>query len=234
MAGIADILQKVATKSDSAANKLNAVEDVMLKLNASLVEPKQEVQPLPQQPVAQPISKPAFRSAPPQNLYRSLVPPQSFIAPQAPQKQVVPSKSNFSLSQMFLLNDLQHALPIGLSEAIATAETGHIKDWNKRASVVSPAGAVGLMQFMPATGKRYGLDANELRNPMKSMDAAGNYLHDLMGMFDDPVLAAAAYNAGEGAVKIYRGIPPYQETQKYTKKVKAFLDRANLASLLGS
>jgi len=94
---------------------------------------------------------------------------------------------------------------------------------------VSPKGARGLMQLMPATGRRYGL-----RNAFDAADnlqAGASYLRDLLDMFpDDLNLALAAYNAGENAVLKYgRRIPPYAETQRYVQAV-ALRYRNNLSS----
>ncbi|MEN8213492.1 MAG: lytic transglycosylase domain-containing protein [Pseudomonadota bacterium] len=90
---------------------------------------------------------------------------------------------------------------------------------------VSHAGAVGLMQLMPATAKRFGV--TDRTNPSQSVDGGANYLRYLLDFFDnDLTLAVAGYNAGEGAVMKYgRAIPPYRETQKYVVKVMKFLRR---------
>jgi soluble lytic murein transglycosylase-like protein len=92
-------------------------------------------------------------------------------------------------------------------------------------NAVSPAGAVGLMQLMPATAKRFGV--TDRTNPEQNVDAGANYLRKLLNMFDNDVkLAIASYNAGEGAVLKYgRTIPPYKETQKYVVRVLKFLRR---------
>lgn len=85
--------------------------------------------------------------------------------------------------------------------------------------IKSHAGAVGLMQLMPATAQRYGV--NNRKNPKQNIDGGVRYLKDLIKMFDnDLTLVLAAYNAGENAVKRYGNkIPPYPETQNYVKKV---------------
>lgn len=83
---------------------------------------------------------------------------------------------------------------------------------------VSPAGAVGLMQLMPATAKRFGV--TDRTNEDQSILGGIKYLNLLHEMFDgDLRKVAAAYNAGEGAVQKHGGVPPYQETQGYVKKV---------------
>lgn len=87
---------------------------------------------------------------------------------------------------------------------------------------VSPKGAIGLLQVMPATGKRFGI--NDLHDPQSNLRAGASYIKWLMKYFDnDLTLVLAAYNAGENAVQRYgRQIPPYPETQRYVKKVLAY------------
>jgi soluble lytic murein transglycosylase-like protein len=90
---------------------------------------------------------------------------------------------------------------------------------------VSPKGAAGLMQLMPETAQRYGVD-NRF-DPAQNIDGGVRYLRDLMAMFPGNLsLALAAYNAGEGAVLKYgRRIPPYPETQQYVVWVRSFYDQ---------
>jgi hypothetical protein len=85
----------------------------------------------------------------------------------------------------------------------------------------SPAGAIGLMQVMPATGLRYGFDSASLFDPASNLAAGSRYLADLQRMFPERLdLALAAYNAGESAVvKHQYRIPPYAETQQYVRLV---------------
>ena len=80
----------------------------------------------------------------------------------------------------------------------------------------SHAGAQGLMQLMPATGKRFGCEHPE--DPVENVTAGTKYLSWLLKRFSGDVeLALAGYNAGEGSVDKYDGIPPYNETQNYVK-----------------
>jgi soluble lytic murein transglycosylase-like protein len=84
-------------------------------------------------------------------------------------------------------------------------------------NAVSPKGAVGLMQLMPATAKAYGADA---RDPAQNLEAGTRHLRDLLVQYDgDSARALAAYNAGAGAVNKYNGVPPYSETQNYVYRV---------------
>ncbi len=86
------------------------------------------------------------------------------------------------------------------------------------AKAVSPVGAEGLMQMMPATAKRFGL--KDPFDPAANVEAGTKYLKWLLKRFDGNVsLALAGYNAGEGSVDKYKGIPPYSETQNYVKKI---------------
>ncbi len=84
---------------------------------------------------------------------------------------------------------------------------------------VSSAGAVGLMQLMPATAARYGV--SDRTDAKQNIEGGTRYLKDLMKMFKSNLsLVLASYNAGEGAVKRYNNsIPPYPETQNYVRKV---------------
>ncbi len=89
------------------------------------------------------------------------------------------------------------------------------------AGAVSTAGAQGIMQIMPETGRDLELD-NPF-DPSENIDAGIRYLKHLLDTFPDRKLAVAAYNAGPNAVKKHGGIPPYAETQNYVKKVWARL-----------
>lgn len=84
---------------------------------------------------------------------------------------------------------------------------------------LSPAGAMGLMQMMPATAANYQLSQDQF-NPNRNVEAGVQHIKDLMDRYDnDKTLSLAAYNAGEGAVSRYQGMPPYAETEDYVSKV---------------
>ncbi|MFT6099001.1 MAG: soluble lytic murein transglycosylase-like protein [Arenicella sp.] len=84
---------------------------------------------------------------------------------------------------------------------------------------LSHAGAMGLMQLMPATASSYQLKQDHF-NPRRNIDAGVQHIKDLMERYNsDKRLSLAAYNAGQGAVSKYNGVPPYEETQNYIIKV---------------
>jgi len=95
----------------------------------------------------------------------------------------------------------------------------------------SKAGAVGLMQLMPATATRYGV--YNRKNPEQNIDGGTRFLKDLMKSFDNDIeLVLAAYNAGENAVKRYGNkIPPYPETERYVIKVLALYKEYELGNI---
>jgi len=108
----------------------------------------------------------------------------------------------------------RHHLDAALLAAVVHVESGG----NPQA--VSPAGAQGLTQLIPATAQRFGV--RDPFDPAQSLDGAAKYLRGLLGQFGGDVSKAlAAYNAGEGNVKKYGGIPPFAETQAYVPAVLA-------------
>ncbi|MEO1640500.1 MAG: lytic transglycosylase domain-containing protein [Pseudomonadota bacterium] len=89
-----------------------------------------------------------------------------------------------------------------------------------RVDAVSHAGAEGLMQLMPATASRFGV--TDSMNPAENIKGGVAYLAWLLDHFgNDPILALAGYNAGEGNVRQYEGVPPFAETRAYVPKVLA-------------
>lgn len=112
----------------------------------------------------------------------------------------------------------RHQLNPALVAALVRAESAY----NSKA--VSHKGAQGLMQLMPATARRFGLNAGEAFVPERNLEAGTRYLAWLLGRFDgDVARALAAYNAGEGTVDRYGGVPPFRETRGYIQKIYATL-----------
>ena len=115
-----------------------------------------------------------------------------------------------------------HGLELELLQALIAAESGF------DALAVSPKGAIGLMQVMPATAARFGLPNDgrtpvqkKLADPALNLSTGSRYLRHLMGLFPGQLeLVLAAYNAGEGAVqRAGNAVPNYPETQNYVKTV---------------
>lgn len=112
----------------------------------------------------------------------------------------------------------RHQLNPALVAALVRAESAY------DAKAVSHKGAQGLMQLMPATARRFGLGAGESFVPERNIEAGTRYLAWLLQRFEgDVARALAAYNAGEGTVDRYGGIPPYRETRTYVKRIYATL-----------
>ncbi|UCE89086.1 MAG: lytic transglycosylase domain-containing protein [Pseudomonadota bacterium] len=106
----------------------------------------------------------------------------------------------------------RHRVDSALVMAVIHAESY----FNPKAT--SHVGAAGLMQLMPLTAQAYGV--NDRYNPRQNVDAGVRYLKDLMARYPGKLsFVLAAYNAGESAVDRYEGIPPYDETRDYVKKV---------------
>ncbi|MBE3602908.1 lytic transglycosylase domain-containing protein [bacterium] len=121
----------------------------------------------------------------------------------------------FDLRAMFAAVGRMYAIDPDLLAAIAAAES------DGRPDAISPKGAEGLMQLMPATARRYRVD--DPFDPVESALGAARMLDDLRRRNDDAARALpdllAAYNAGLGAVDRYHGIPPYPETKRYVHVV---------------
>lgn len=111
-----------------------------------------------------------------------------------------------------------------LVSAVIKAES----DYNPK--VVSHKGARGLMQLMPATAKRFGV-SNSF-DPRENIHGGTRYLRWLLKTFDNNAdLAVAAYNAGEGNVWKYEGVPPFRETVNYINRIARHLHRARVSSV---
>lgn len=112
----------------------------------------------------------------------------------------------------------KHNVPAAFVKSIVAAES------NFDPAVVSPKGAIGLMQLMPETAQEYGVDPTV---PEQNIDGGTRYLRVLITRYkksrDWLRRTIAAYNAGPGMVDKYRGVPPFRETRTYVARVLAFL-----------
>ena len=140
---------------------------------------------------------------------------------QGPEGQVVRAPRMQSLQTMaesYGKDILMATLDTRVSPALVLAVMGVESGGNPEA--VSSAGAVGLMQLIPATADRFGV--SDSTDPMQNIKGGVAYLDWLMGEFDnDPLMVIAAYNSGEGAVRDNGGVPPFAETRDYVPKVLA-------------
>lgn len=116
----------------------------------------------------------------------------------------------------------EHALSPQLIHSVIKVES------NYNAHAISSKGALGLMQLIPATARRFGVD--NAFNPVENIQGGARYLRYLLDLYsEDYPLALAAYNAGEGAVARYGGVPPFAETQNYLILVRRQLELARKA-----
>lgn len=110
----------------------------------------------------------------------------------------------------------KYSLEEGLVHAVIKAES------NYNATAVSKKGALGMMQLMPGTARLLKVD-NPL-DPAENIGGGSRYLRQMLDEFNGNLdFAIAAYNAGPNAVKRHGGIPPYEETRTYVKRVKLYL-----------
>jgi soluble lytic murein transglycosylase-like protein len=143
------------------------------------------------------------------------VPPEPAPAPPVPVPVAQPAPSP---SQLADAAADKYGLPRRLVRSVISVES----DFQPLA--VSPKGAIGLMQLMPATAQALGADP---RDPAQNVDAGTRYLRDLLEKYDGGLWhALAAYNAGPGAVDKYQGVPPYRETIEYVGKIDRDLKKA--------
>lgn len=109
----------------------------------------------------------------------------------------------------------KHGVEAPLIHSIIKAES------NYNTNALSTKGAIGLMQLMPETARKYGV--TNPYNPEDNIEGGVKYLKDLIKVYSGRTeLVLAAYNAGQEAIKKYGGIPPYPETRNYIEKVKNY------------
>ena len=141
--------------------------------------------------------------------------PSATVAPDAPvASPPPPSAGPARLAREIQATAARHGVDPRLVEAVIRVES------SGDPGAVSPKGAVGLMQLMPARAAALGV--RDAFDPVANLDGGTRHLRDLLARYDGNLsLALAAYNAGEAAVRAHRGIPPYPETREYVRKVLA-------------
>jgi soluble lytic murein transglycosylase-like protein len=126
--------------------------------------------------------------------------------------EVASAPAGGDLRELATAAALRHGLEPSLVLAVVSVESAF------RPEAVSPKGALGLMQLMPATAASLGV--KDAFDPAENLDGGARHLGSLLTLYGgDLQRALAAYNAGSGAVGRYRGVPPYRETRAYVKKV---------------
>jgi len=139
-----------------------------------------------------------------------------YIPAKYKRKRAVTEYTSNSITDLVTECARRYRVPEKLIYAVIRAES------NFNPYAVSRAGARGLMQLMPGTAEDMGV--TDIFDPAQNIAGGTQYLAKMLELFDDNLdLALAAYNAGPGAVKKFGGIPPYQETQQYVKKVRRFM-----------
>lgn len=135
-------------------------------------------------------------------------------APPEPPQVLIEAQRDLTPQELATRAAIHVGLPPAIVHSVAKAESGY------RLDAVSPKGAVGLMQLMPATAAELNADPHD---PTQNAEAGAKYLRDLLLKYEkDPhqvSKAVAAYNAGPGVVDKYHGIPPYRETIEYVNRV---------------
>ena len=157
-----------------------------------------------------------YTNEPCQPQYRRLAPeacPEARPASQA-EAATVPIPASPPLAREIERTAARHGVDPRLVEAVVRVESAGDP------GAVSPKGALGLMQLMPARAAALGVQ--DAFDPAANLDGGVRHLRDLLARYDGNLsLALAAYNAGEAAVRAHGGIPPFPETRAYVRKVLA-------------
>lgn len=141
---------------------------------------------------------------------------EEYVPPPPPPSAVVPQTATIPIAEKTpqqLVDEAatQAGLPPAIVHSVARAESGY------RQQAISPKGAIGVMQLMPATAATLHADPHDTA---QNVQAGTMYLRELLVKYNgDVAKALAAYNAGPGAVDKYNGVPPYPETRSYVNRV---------------
>jgi soluble lytic murein transglycosylase-like protein len=145
--------------------------------------------------------------------------PATPAAPPAPAAAVSPASPSGAIDEMVARIAARESLPPQLIHSVIKVESNYDR------YAVSPKGAQGLMQLIPATAQRFGV--TDAFNPADNIQGGARYLRYLLELYNgDYPRALAAYNAGEGAVAKYGGVPPYAETRNYLVQISRQLEKS--------
>jgi soluble lytic murein transglycosylase-like protein len=137
---------------------------------------------------------------------------RGFVPDEVADEVLAPVAAGTDLRALAIAAAQRHGLAPELVLAVVGVESAFKPD------AVSHKGAQGLMQLMPGTAKELGVD--DALDPAQNLDGGARYLRRLLAQYGGDVgRALAAYNAGPGAVKRHRGVPPYRETHHYISRV---------------
>ena len=207
--------------SDYLANPIRSKRSQSVADNSRAQEHQQPVKPAsgPSEPMLGPAhfkqeSEHELESAPPPSTRST----ESFQSNRDLETPVGEGSVRAKIKQTIRRAAQKYGLPANLIQAVIQAESDF------RVGAISPAGAQGLMQLMPETAKELGVDS-----PLdidQNIDGGSRYLRRMLDLFEGDVEhALAAYNAGPGAVRRFKGVPPYRETRRYIQKVLDFKSR---------
>ena len=186
---------------------------------ARSLSPSYEVRQIRRTPAAAPAPVPAPEAAPAHKdrplTDQAQTTEPSTVAPADTALEQLPAGAVFDPVELRKLAGRvarRHGLSEALVQAVVQVESRY------DAFAVSPRGAMGLMQLMPQTARRFQVD--DAFDPVDNLNGGVRYLKELLERYSgETQLALAAYNAGEKAVERYGGIPPYRETMQYVDRV---------------
>jgi soluble lytic murein transglycosylase-like protein len=140
-----------------------------------------------------------------------------FVLKRTGRGRAVAPQNHRSYDPVIRSASLDHGVPAALVKAVIAAESSF------DAAAVSPKGAMGLMQLMPGTAQELGVD--DAFHSEQNVQGGTRYLRELYDRYGDWLRTLAAYNAGPEAVDRYDGVPPYDETREYVKRVLSYYRR---------